>query len=267
MFDFRSVSAISSLSAAVIVIAATSVSAAPLVIHEIQLGDPNGGVNCGSGRHSLNLGPGVTEFYFDDAGPYGSPCPNGNDANPPSLNNLGELNDLYVGPIATSLGDIEFTAGDTDADVVTGLQGGQSGQPWADNSPYLVIAGIGHGSTGSVTVDISDTNSNFFGLYWGSIDVYNTITFGMSDNTSQAFTGTQIIGGIVADGNQFSVDSNAYIGWLVTGATIDSVTLSTTQRAIEVDNFAFGFISVPAPGALALLGFGLLGLGMRRRTA
>lgn len=266
MFGLRLVS----LSVAVVALAATSVSAAPVAFYEIQLGDGTTGDNCGDGRRSLHRGlPTVAEFDFNDAGPNANPCPqpNTDQFGTPTLTNLGELNDIYPGPVATPLGDISFVAGDTDADVVTGRQGGQSGQPWADNTPYLVIAGIGHGRNGSITVDLTDTSSNFFGLYWGSIDTYNTITFNMSDSTSQSFTGTQIIGGIEADGNQFSVDSNAYVSWLTTGATFDSVTLSTTQRAIEVDNLAFGMIAVPTPGALILLGIGLVGLGLRRRAA
>lgn len=260
MFGFR----IAAVSAAVFALTATAVSAAPLVFHEIQLGDPNGGVNCGDGRRSESAGLStIAEIDFNSAGPT-AVC-SGNASAPP-LTNFGELNDLFAGPISTSIGNVSFTAGDDDADVVSGRQGGQSGMPWADSSPYLVIAGIGDGRNGTVTLDLSDTNSNFFGLYWGSIDTYNTITFNMSDSTSQSFTGSQIIGGIEADGNQFDVNSNAYIGWLTLGAQFDSVTLSTTSRAIEVDNFAFGTINVPAPGALALLGFGLLGLKLRRRT-
>lgn len=261
MFGLR----IASLSAAVFAITATSALAAPVVFHEIQLGDPNGGVNCGDGRRSLSAGLStIAEVDFNSVGP-NAVCTGS--ASAPPLTNFGELNDLFPGPISTSLGDVSFSAGDDDADVVSGRQGGQSGMPWADSSPYLVIAGIGDGTSGAVTFDLSNTSSNFFGLYWGSIDTYNTITFNMSDNTSQAFTGTQIIGGIEADGNQFDVNSNAYIGWLTLGATFDSVTLSTTRRAIEVDNFAFGTIAVPTPGALALMGFGLLSLVARRRAA
>lgn len=260
MFGLR----LATLSAAAIALTATSVSAAPVVFHEIQLGDPNGGVNCGDGRRSESAGLStIAQIDFNSAGPTAACTGN---ASAPPLTNFGELNDLFAGPLATSIGNVSFIAGDDDADIVSGRQGGQSGMPWADSSPYLVIAGIGDGNTGAVTLDLSDTNSNFFGLYWGSIDTYNTITFNMSDSTSQAFTGSQIIGGIEADGNQFDVNSNAYIGWLAQGAQFDSVTLSTTRRAIEVDNFAFGTINVPAPGAMAIFGFGLLALAARRRT-
>jgi hypothetical protein len=90
----------------------------------------------------------------------------------------------------------------------------------------------------------------------------------MSDSSTIHLTGAAIAAALTAapNGGQFSTSSNVFVDFFSVGATINSITFYSTQRALEVDNFAFG--SVPSPGALALLGLGLLGLGaFRRRKA
>lgn len=73
-----------------------------------------------------------------------------------------------------------------------------------------------------------------------------------------------------ADFNQFQGGEISGSLMSFTGFTITSTILSTTSDIYTYDEVTIGFVDeilVPAPGALALLGIGLIGLGMRRRVA
>ncbi|MCX7203865.1 MAG: PEP-CTERM sorting domain-containing protein [Burkholderiales bacterium] len=153
----------------------------------------------------------------------------------------------------------------TGNNYVTGLLPGVSAPPPDDTTQYLTISPA-RGSTVTVTLN---PGANYFGFYAGSLDPFNSIRFNYSDLDYVVYTGTQLaaFAGIPADGNQavgryFNIYSES-------GRTFSSVVLSSSDVAFETDNHAFGVASVPAPGALALLGIGALGLfgAARRRVA
>lgn len=103
-------------------------------------------------------------------------------------------------------------------------------------------------------------SADYFGLLWGSIDSYNTITFFSAGSAVASFSGGDAPI-VPADGNQAT---SFFVEFLFEdGLSFDAVELDSTRRAFETANHAVR--AVPAPGALALLGTGLLGLALVRR--
>ena len=122
------------------------------------------------------------------------------------------------------------------------------------------------GSTGSIRATDLGGNYNYFGLWWGSIDTYNTFTFYKNDAVVLSFTGTQVTTAGTDDGNQLSPGSNHYVNFLGL-PDFDSFAMSSTQFAFEADNIAIGYnpTSVPEPATMLLLGLSLVALaGVRR---
>lgn len=139
---------------------------------------------------------------------------------------------------------------------------GQSAQPAGINSPYLSVPNPDRSGTAFLTLG---TNANYFGLYWGSIDNYNTLAFLFEGNEVASFTGSQIASYIpgAANGDQVSYASNRYFNFFFGNQLFDQVKLTSNGYAFETDNHAFA--TVPEPGTLALLTLGVSGLLVARR--
>jgi hypothetical protein len=106
------------------------------------------------------------------------------------------------------------------------------------------------------------------GLYWGSIDTYNAIAFYSGNTLLETVAGSALP---PANGNQSAAGTNTYIT-LSLNQQFNRVVFTSTQRAFEFDNMAWGYFRenqtpVPLPGALAMLcgGLGVVGLLARRR--
>jgi hypothetical protein len=139
-------------------------------------------------------------------------------------------------------------------------------QPAGDTTNYLAVSYPS--AAGAVQLAFSSPE-NYFGLFWGSIDSYNTITFLRDQGQIATFSGATIAGltGLVADGEQQSPLSNRYINFYLGAVFYDEVILSTADFGFEVDNIAFGDPPVPVsePGTVMLLGSALYGLFIRSR--
>ena len=137
-----------------------------------------------------------------------------------------------------------------------------------DTSKYVTVpAPTTVGGSGYVEVT-GLPESNYFGLWWGSIDTYNTITFTFDGaSTGESVTGSVVLGVGTPSGDQLAIGSNHYVNFLDL-KLFNGFIMSSSQFAFEADNIAIGKdpSPVPIPAAVWLLGSGLLGLvGIRRR--
>ena len=126
------------------------------------------------------------------------------------------------------------------AGIVNGSSG-VSGAPFigpspghADDTNYL---SIGAGGTETITFA---SHQNAFGLYWGSVDPYNTLKFYDGLTLVASYTGADI-SPLFATGNQGSFNANGYVEF--SGLhSFDKVVLGSTSNAFEVDNISAGTV-------------------------
>lgn len=157
-----------------------------------------------------------------------------------------------------------WTSGTDSGSVVKGSVSGQHAAPFgqnqADATNYLSVPNPD--STGSVKVKFKATY-NYFGLWWGSIDKYNSLDFYNGGTNVFSFSGAKLI---PASGSWTAQSQNSYVNFLNLDA-FDSVVFTSTQKAFELDNITVGNNPVPEPATILLFGTGLAGLvGARRRS-
>ena len=134
-------------------------------------------------------------------------------------------------------------------------------QPGGDSTSY---AYVGPGGSISETLGAAGVGVNYFGLYWGSPDAYNSLTF--TDTM-----GNQVVygaGGIaVPTFTQYQGNAESYVEFNVSGNNWVSVTWNSFTPAFEFDNVTSGILATPEPASVGLLGLALIGLGaaFRRR--
>jgi hypothetical protein len=105
----------------------------------------------------------------------------------------------------------------------------------------------------------------YFGLLWGSVDGYNTLSFYNGATLLFSFTGDQLLAG--ANGDQ-GVNGTLYANITTDGTAFNRVVATSSQYAFEFDNLAFSrdVPSVPDAGStLLLLGVSLAGLRAWRK--
>jgi hypothetical protein len=150
--------------------------------------------------------------------------------------------------------------------IVTGSKSGQYATPSGNTSSYLTIANKGAnvaGATGSVTMTFAKA-LDYFGLYWGSVDTFNSISFFSGDKLLQTFNGGQVSS--TAKGSWTGSTDNIYTNFMADkGESFDKIVLASTGIAFESDNFAYKEASA-APEPLTLGGAAVgIALGARMR--
>ena len=105
--------------------------------------------------------------------------------------------------------------------VVNGTEAGHYSAPYAtdgrDITNYLSVPDPNDlDSKGTITADLSSTGItyDYFGLWWGSVDLYNYIDFYNNGALTQSFSGVDILDGNVDYGNQVGSDSNIYVNFM-----------------------------------------------------
>ncbi len=160
--------------------------------------------------------------------------------------------------------DFSTSAGLTGGNLVTGAVSGQYAAPafsgsTFDTAQYLEVPG---GQSATLTFAPVKELS----IYVGSLDAYNTLTFGGPGGTTIDGSQLGVISG-AADGNQTAADTNGRFTFTFS-APVTSITFSSTQNAFEVADVAA--VPEPATWALMLIGAGLMGgtlRASRRRAA
>jgi hypothetical protein len=143
-----------------------------------------------------------------------------------------------------------------DAGVVHGSSSDSAapyvGNGQQDSTNYLSVGGH---ATETITFD---SVKNSFGLYWGSVDAYNGISFYNGDKLVASYSGADI-SPLLASGGQGSFSSNGYVEFLDL-SPFDKVVLSSSSDAFELDNVSAGYISdhhvklaSPVAGALTVV--------------
>jgi hypothetical protein len=168
--------------------------------------------------------------------------------------------------------------------VVRGAQSGQFAIPVAGGTPAapLFLTGdFGSATTpteanagkylstgiGTITLSFGADQSAFL-MLWGSIDAYNSVKF-FNDGAQvgSTITGSAVapLAGIPAANGNRGFGGSAYV--LFSNITFDRIDFISTQNSFEFAALVGSTqpFAVPVPGALALFGAGLMGLGMVAR--
>jgi hypothetical protein len=136
-------------------------------------------------------------------------------------------------------------------------------QPANDSTPYGYV-----GPNGSITETLgaAGVGVDYFGLYWGSGDQYNSLTFTDTQGNTIVYGG----GGIpIPEFTKWQGNTDSYVEFWDTGNNWVSVSYASTTAAFEFDNVTSGMLTLaPEPASFALLAIGCVAFGagaLRRR--
>lgn len=149
--------------------------------------------------------------------------------------------------------------------IVSGSNPSDFAAPYLDETNYFTVNSPSVRSKSEAKVCFKES-FNYLGLFWGSVDTYNSIEFLSRGNVVARYTGQDVIAPYLANGDQSSAYTNLYVNFY-SNSSFDTVRFISTSSAFEFDNLAAGNVThAPVPGALLLgiLGISMVGLKFRR---
>lgn len=171
---------------------------------------------------------------------------------------LGSAPGLYAAPFLSGANGGGFGPGG----------GTQSVGP--DATVYVTSGSTGAFAAAQVTLQLP-APERYFGLLWGSVDAYNTLSFYNGATLIETVTGGDVTSSPNGDR---SVNGTLYVNVDATsGASFDRVIVTSSQYGFEFDDVAFNSTPisilaldpVPEPMSLCVLATGLLATALVRR--
>ncbi len=140
---------------------------------------------------------------------------------------------------------------------------GFAAAPAGDSTPFLSVA-FPHAAGTELFTAAPGQGYNYFGLYWGSMDDYNWLTFYNGSTAIATITGSDVIKAGTQLGDQMSSGSNRYVNFLL-DQTYDRIEFGTDNYAFESDNHSFASVAVPEPSMFTLAAAALAAMFFMRR--
>ena len=140
--------------------------------------------------------------------------------------------------------------------VMNNAGGGSLGlyaTPFGDSTNYMAVLG---GQSETITFG---SLASMFGLYWGSVDSYNSLTFYNGSTEVYSISGADT-GPLIASGGQGDYASNGYV-LIKNIPAFNSVVIASGSNSFEFDNVAVAG-GVPEASTWAMMGLGFAGLGL-----
>lgn len=188
-----------------------------------------------------------------------------------TLSDLGVIHTTVAGATEYTFNNFQcpYASCSGDFAVLSGSIAGHAAKPYSTESNYVTVPY--NNLPGSATFGLG-FNADYFGLYWGSIDAYNSIAFYNDANLIASYSGSDLVGAF-ANGNQVSFSSNRFINFQFGyGELFNKIVMTSTNWAFESDNHAVATVNnttkiadVPEPASVLLMLLGMAGVSSTRR--